>query len=181
MNDLTPYSLSDEAIESAQERLFKRFLALGIVSHPVPYPAHKTVEEGKLLRGKMAGTFTKNLLLKDKKDRYFLIAVHEDRVLNLKTLHLRIGAKGQLSFASTERMVELLEVVSGALTPLALINDTANRVTMVVDSSLLEADRVNFHPLIHTESVGLKPGELLAFIRSCEREPLLIDFDTAAS
>jgi Ala-tRNA(Pro) deacylase len=144
-------------------------------------PAHETVEEGKQLRGDMAGTFTKNLLLKDKKDRLFLFSIHEDRALDLKTLHTRIGANGRLGFASAERMVELLGVEPGALTPLGLINDAGGVVTPVIDASLVGADQVNFHPLINTESVGLHPSGLLAFIRSCGREPLLIDFDAAVA
>ena len=59
----------------------------------MPYPAHGTVEEGKALRGAMAGTFTKNLLLRDKKDRLFLVAVQEDRMIDLKTMHRRVAAK----------------------------------------------------------------------------------------
>lgn len=151
-----------------------------IAAPTVPYPVHRTVEEGKLLRGAMAGTFTKNLLLKDKKDRLFLFSIHEDRALDLKTLHTRIGANGRLGFAPGERMVELLGVMPGALTPLGLINDSAGTVTAVVDASLLDAEQVNFHPLINTESTGVHPSELLAFIRSCGREPMLIDFDATA-
>ncbi|WP_245295228.1 YbaK/EbsC family protein [Manganibacter manganicus] len=45
----------------------------------------------------MAGTFTKNLLLKDKKGRLFLFSIHEDRALDLKTLHQRVGASGRLA------------------------------------------------------------------------------------
>ncbi|MGK6312640.1 prolyl-tRNA synthetase associated domain-containing protein [Neorhizobium sp. DT-125] len=139
------------------------------------------MEEGKQLRGAMAGIFTKNLLLKDKKGRLFLFSIHEDRVLDLKTLYTRIGANGRLGFAPAERMVELLGVQPGALTPLGLINDRAGVVTAVVDASLLDADQVNFHPLINTESIGLQPAELLSFIRSCDREPLLVRFDVLPS
>lgn len=109
----------------------------------------------------------------------FLFSIHEDRALDLKSLHTRIGANGRLGFASGERMTELLGVMPGALTPLGLINDDANAVTAVIDASLLNAEQVNFHPLINTESTGLGPSELLAFIRSCGREPMLIDFDAA--
>jgi len=41
----------------------------------VPYPMHRAVDEGKRLRGAMAGTFTKNLLLRDRKRRLFLFSV----------------------------------------------------------------------------------------------------------
>src|SRR3546814_1771442 len=89
----------------ARDRLFQRFAQLGIDAPTVPYPAHRTVEEGKILRGPMAGTFTKNLLLRDKKDRLFLFSIHEDRALDLKTLHTRVGANGRLGFAPAEWML----------------------------------------------------------------------------
>jgi Ala-tRNA(Pro) deacylase len=166
-----------ETIEEARKRLFQRFSELHIVAVTVPYPAHRTVEEGKQLRGAMTGTFTKNLLLRDKKNKPFLFSIHEDRVLDLKTLHARIGASGRLGFASSAHMIELLGVSPGALTPLALINDRACAVTAVIDASLIRSAQVNFHPLINTESTGLRPNDLLAFIRSCDRQPLLVDFD----
>lgn len=169
---------ADETSAEARTRLFDRFAALGIAAPTVPYPAHETVEEGKRLRGAMAGTFTKNLLLRDKKGRLFLFSIHEDRVLDLKTLHQRIGANGRLGFAPAERMIELLGVQPGALTPFGLINDSEVSITAVVDASLLDARQVNFHPLLNTESTGLCPADLLAFIRSCNREPLLVDFDS---
>jgi Ala-tRNA(Pro) deacylase len=166
-----------ETIEEARKRLFQRFSELHIVAVTVPYPAHRTVEEGKQLRGAMTGTFTKNLLLRDKKNKPFLFSIHEDRVLDLKTLHARIGASGRLGFASSAHMIDLLGVSPGALTPLALINDRACAVTAVIDASLMHSAQVNFHPLINTESTGLRPNDLLAFIRSCDRQPLLVDFD----
>ena len=152
MDDMAPHSA--ERVDDARGRLFQRFAELGIAASVVPYPAHQTVEEGKRLRGAMEGTFTKNLLLKDKKDRLFLIAVHEDRVLDLKTLHTRIGASGRLGFASGKRMIEVLDVAPSALTPLALFNDDG-MVAAVIDAALLGAGQVNFHPLVHTESMGL--------------------------
>lgn len=165
--------------DDGRARLFGRLASLGVPAPTVPYPAHETVEEGKQLRGAMAGTFTKNLLLKDKKGRLFLLSIHEDRALDLRTLHTRLGANGRLGFASPDRMTELLGVQPGALTPLGLINDSACIITPVVDASLLDAGQLNFHPLINTESTGLTPAELLGFIRSCNREPVLIDFDAS--
>lgn len=34
----------------------------------------------------------------------------------------------------------------------------------------MDADQLNFHPLVNTESIGLKPAELLLFIASCGRD-----------
>lgn len=163
----------------ARCQLFGRFAELAIDAPTVPYPAHKTVEEGKALRGAMTGTFTKNLLLKDKKSRHFLLSIHEDRNVDLKTLHKRVGARGQLGFASSEKIEEYLGVKPGALTPLGLINDQDCAITAVIDATLLDAEQINFHPLVNTESTGLRPDQLLSFIRSCGREPMIVDFDQA--
>jgi Ala-tRNA(Pro) deacylase len=127
--------------DDARARLRQRFARLGI-SAPVPYPAHATVDEGKRLRGDMAGTFTKNLLLKDKKGRLFLLAIHEDRDLDLKTLHTLLGAQGRLGFASGDRMIEILGVAPGALTPLGVINDRDGLVTVAIDAALLDAKQL---------------------------------------
>ncbi|TSA15155.1 MAG: prolyl-tRNA synthetase associated domain-containing protein [Betaproteobacteria bacterium] len=158
-----------------QERLACRLGELGIATTTVPYPAHRTVEEGRSLRGRMSGTFTKNLLLKDKKKRLFLIVAEEDRVIDLKSFNTRIGAKGHLSFASAELMREVLGVDPGTATPFGLINDLNAQVTTVIDASLMSAAQVNFHPLVQTASTGIRPDDLLIFIRACGREPLIVE------
>ncbi len=158
-----------------REQLFRRFDELGIVASTVSYPSHRTVEEGKKLRGEMRGTFTKNLLLKDKKGRLFLIVAHEDRELDLKSLHSRIGASRSLRFASADQMHDVLRIVPGALTPLAVQNDKEGLVTVVVDAELMDTEQLNFHPLVNTESTGITADELIVFIRSCGREALITD------
>ena len=155
---------------TARDHLFRRFRDLGIPAETVPYPAHQTVEEGKALRGEMSGTFTKNLLLRDKKRRLFLVVAHEDRALDLKALHPRVGGNGQLGFATAEQVREVLGVEPGALTPFGIINDAEGLVTVVID-----AGQLNFPPLVNTESTGLRPAELVSFVESCGRTPLVVE------
>ena len=170
------HDAADAGSAAQVRRLLDRLEDLGIAYTVVAYPSHSTVEQGKALRGAMQGTFTKNLLLKDKKGRYFLLSVHEDRTLDLKALPAKIGARGHLSFASAGQVQALLGVLPGALTPMGLIHDHGRLVTPVIDQTLLERAQLNFHPLVNTQSVGMSPDGLLAFIRSCDREALLTDF-----
>jgi hypothetical protein len=53
-----------------------------------------TVAESQELRGEIAGAHAKNLFVKDKKGRFFLITALEDARLDLKKLHEAIGASG---------------------------------------------------------------------------------------
>lgn len=50
------------------------------------------------------------------------------------------------------------------MTPLGIINDRDGLVTVVLDGVLIDAEQLNFHPLVNTESTGLSPGELVSFI-----------------
>lgn len=165
---------------SGRQTLIERLEALSIETTTVPYPAHRTVEEGKALRGTMSGQFTKNLLLKDKKGTLFMVVADEDRPIDLRRLHVHIGAQGRLGFAAAELMRELLQVEPGALTPFSLLNDTEIRVRPVIDASLMRAAQLNFHPLVNTESTGIAPQALLDFIASCGHAPLIADFDAMA-
>ncbi len=145
-----------------------------------PYPAHRTVEEGKALRGEMPGAFTKNLLLRDKKRRLFLVIAGEDEPIDLKTLHTTIGAKGRLGFAPADLMQHVLGVEPGSLTPFALINDHAGDVAVALDAALLDADHVNFHPLVNTESTAITPSDLIRFFNATGHEPHLVHFTNMA-
>jgi Ala-tRNA(Pro) deacylase len=146
---------------------------MGVDAPIVPYPAHTTVEEGKRLRGELGGTFTKNLLLKDKKGNLFFVTAHEDTEIDLKTLHTRIDARGRLGFASPDVMAERLHVVPGTATPLALVHDTDATITLVVDKRLEGAEQLNFHPMIHTESIGLTWDDFTRFAAETRHPPVI--------
>jgi Ala-tRNA(Pro) deacylase len=60
------------------------------------------------------------------------------------------------------------------MTPLALMNDAEGLVTCVLDEALLGAAQVNFHPLVQTQSIGLRPEQLLAFLDACNHTPVLL-------
>lgn len=160
-----------------KQRLLSYFRGLGIDAPVVPYPAHTSIEEGKRLRGSMSGTFTKNLLLQDKKGNLFFVTAFEDTMINLKTFHTTVGGHGRVGLARPDTMARILHVEPGTVTPLALMNDTENQVTFVMDAALGSAVQLNFHPMVHTESIGLTPGQFATFIASCGKTPLVVALD----
>jgi Ala-tRNA(Pro) deacylase len=161
-----------------QQELIEFLESIGINVNPVPYPAHSTVEEGRSLRGNMPGTFTKNLLLKDKKGRLFLVVAEETRSIDLRTLHVKIGASGRLGFVSPDIVREILGVEPGALTPLALMHDRNHATTVVLDGKIMNDSQLNFHPLVNTESIGLAPIQLMQFITATRHQYIVVELDT---
>ena len=132
------------------------------------HPALKTVEESKILRGKLEGGHSKNLFLRDKKKNNFLITACEDQKIDLKDLEKKLGTS-RLSFGSPDRLYEFLGVKPGSVSPLALINDQQNEVSFYIDKNLLKEKILNFHPLINNLTISLKTKDFEKFLHSIKR------------
>jgi Ala-tRNA(Pro) deacylase len=158
---------------ATRDDLFARLDALGIVTTTVEHAPLFTVEQSKALRGDLPGGHCKNLFLKDKKGALWLVVTLEDAAVDLKTLPARIGA-ARISFANAALLEEVLGVTPGSVTPFGLINDTAQRVTVVLDQEMMARDLLNYHPLVNDATTAIAPADLLAFIRSCGHEPRIV-------
>jgi Ala-tRNA(Pro) deacylase len=158
----------------SREELMAALARLGIAVTTIDHPPVFTVEEAQALRGQVPGEHTKNLFLKDKKDRLFLVVAPEDAEIDLKQLHHRIGASSRLSFGKPDLLMETLGVAPGSVTAFAPLNDTAGRVTVVLDESLAAAETVNCHPLVNTATTTIAAKDLLAFLRSTGHEPVIV-------
>jgi len=167
--------------------LLAKLTTLGLQYREHRHDAVFTVEEAKDLRGSLPGAHCKCLFVRDKKGASFLVVCLEDRRLDMKALASLLGAK-RLSFASPERLHAQLGVEPGSVTPFAAINDQAARhdnqqpfkpVTIVLDSEMMQADLVNYHPLINTSTIALSPSELLRFLDATDHQPLITDLSAA--
>ena len=158
-----------------RDRLLAFLADNGIVHTTHDHPAVFRVEEGLELKAAMPGLHTKNLFLKDKKQRLWLISAAQDTVIDLKAAPALIGSD-RLSFGNEALMWETLGVQPGSVTALGLINDVDRRVTFVLDQRLWEADIVNFHPLINTATTGLDQGAFRQFLTAIGREAQVVRF-----
>lgn len=153
--------------------LFAKLAQLGIAAETHEHEAVFTVEQSRPVKQAIPGAHSKNLFLKDRKGRLFLVVARDETTIDLKRLHETIGASGRLSFGSAELLREVLGVEPGSVTPFAAINDEAGRVTVVLDEALLRDDRVNFHPLRNTMTTGIAAPDLTAFLRATGHEPIM--------
>jgi Ala-tRNA(Pro) deacylase len=158
-----------------RDRLLAWMAANGVAQTTHDHPAVFRVEEGLELKAAMPGTHTKNLFLKDKKGRLWLISARQDTVVDLKRADKWIGSS-RLSFGNETLLYETLGVRPGSVTALGLINDPDQRVTFVLDKALWEADIVNFHPLTNTATTALGQTEFRRFLFLIGREPMVVDF-----
>jgi Ala-tRNA(Pro) deacylase len=162
-----------------RDRLLAWMAEHGIEHVTHDHPAVFRVEEGLELKAALPGAHTKNLFLKDKKGRLWLISARQDTVIDLKRAPAAIGSD-RLSFGNETLMWETLGVRPGSVTALGLINDLDRRVTFVLDRRLWDADTVNFHPLTNTATTAMDQAAFRRVLALLEREPLVVDFETLA-
>ena len=170
-----PGTLADGGTPAGPEALFAKLRALGIETETLEHEPVFTVEEAKRLRGELPGGHTKNLFLRNKKGRMWLVVCLEDREIDLKALAEQLES-GRLSFGSADRLMKYLGVVPGAVTPFAALNDTQGQVQVMLDRGMLESHgRLNFHPLDNAMTTGIAPGDLVAFLRAVDHAPGYLD------
>ena len=165
---------ADESRPLSSADLLARLESLGIAHRTVRHRPVFTVAESRRLREDFPGGHSKNLFLRNKKGRMWLVTCLEDRDIDLKVLAERLGA-GRFSFASAERLMRYLGVVPGAVTPFAVANDRDAAVRMVLDAGLLAHDPLNFHPLDNAMTTAIARDDLLRFLEHANHPPEIVD------
>jgi Ala-tRNA(Pro) deacylase len=154
------------------------FAALDIDVPCHEHPPLRTVEDAHVHWDALAGAQVKNLFFKDAGGQLWLVVVPGDPRMDTKAMAGLIGSK-RLSFGSADLLRAVLAVEPGAVTPLALINDTERRVRAVLHAGLAHETFVLVHPLINTATVQIPPAELLRFLTAHHAAPALIDLAPA--
>ena len=164
--------MTTNEMPATPDDLFACLDRLGIAHSTISHPPLFTVEESVALRGSIAGGHNKNLFLKERNGRLFLLVLLEDATVDLKALPKLLEC-GRLSFGSAELMRETLGVEPGSVTPFALINDPARRITPVLDEAMLAHDLLNYHPLVNTMTTTIRRDDLLKFVAAMGHSPLI--------
>lgn len=120
----------------------------------------KAVEDQFMVPGETSLRL-KNLYLRNRKKRNFLVSLEQDREIDLKALGAELGLGG-LSFGSAERLLETLGIRPGAVSPLAMINGARQGVTFYMDAAAQEVDVIYMHPLVNDRTLALRRADFLA-------------------
>ncbi len=171
MNDVAVFWQSDELCQ---------YLASQAIEYErLDHPAVYTAEEAERLVPKARGAHAKNLLVEDRKDgRLFMLTVPFGVRVDLAGVATRLATK-KLRFASADIMQATLGVTPGAVSMLALVNDRADRVTLVLDESLWRAEAVQCHPLVNTATLVLDHASLERFLSGISHFPRVLEVPVA--
>lgn len=137
---------------------------LKIKYEEIEHDAVYTVEDIKLSKidEKIDGIGCKNLFLKDSRGKYFLAILPDDKQMRINEIAKKANAT-HMSFAKEEELMNILKLTRGCVSPLGIINDKENLVTLVIDSEL-KNKKLLFHPNRNTATVSIQFNDLIYFI-----------------
>ena len=142
------------------------------------HPPLRTVEDAHRYWDALSGAQVKNLFLKDAGGQLWLVVVPGDPRMDTKAMAALIGSK-RISFGGAGLLRDVLGVEPGAVTPLAVMNDTTLRVRTVLHAGLMQEELLLVHPLVNTATIQIAPAALLHFMTSRHVAPALVDLTPA--
>ena len=143
--------------EAAYDLLLKCDISFERADHAPAMTIELCHEVEKVLGAKIC----KNLFLCNRqKTDFYLLLIDGDKVFKTKYLSAQLGCS-RLSFAEGEKMQELLCVQPGSASVLALLNDKAQQVRLVIDRPVLKEARFACHPCKNTSTVSFATQELM--------------------
>lgn len=152
------------------QKVYDRLNSLSIPFEIIEHEAALTVDEMEKVLPEMDAQVCKNLFLRDQKGKqHYLVVMPKEKPFNLKEFEASQGL-GKMSFASEKRLLKYLDVPSGSVSPLGLINDETAHVIVYMDASLKQYDAVGVHPNVNTATVTFSSKDLEKFLNSLDND-----------
>ena len=134
----------------------------GFIYQRIEHPPVFTCEQADQYRPDLPGVSTKNLFLRDKRRRFYLVMTACEKKLDLKKLGQALHAP-KLHFGSAESLAELLRLTPGSVTVLGLVNDENHQVELWIDDAIWGYEYFLCHPLVNTATLVLSKADLIRF------------------
>lgn len=158
-----------------QPQVYQTLINMGISYDYYEHPEAPTIEvASKFYRGE-GTTLCKNLFFRNHKgNKHYLVIMDSHYEMNIHDMEHRLK-QGKLSFASEQRMSKWLGLKPGSVSLFGLVNDTLHEVHLFVDRSLLNAEKVSFHPNDNRASLVITKEDMLKFINNIGNKWEVVD------
>ena len=128
------------------------------------HPPGPTVEEALKYWKDIDSAHCKNIFFRNHKGKRHYLVISDYRYnLNIRDLEQRLK-QGKLTFASPKRLMKYLGTEPGSVSLFGLINDEEDHVHLFIDESLLQAERISFHPNLNTASLVISQEDFQKFL-----------------
>ncbi|PWU28588.1 hypothetical protein DK254_22480 [Pseudomonas sp. RW407] len=157
-----------------EDELYALLDKLEIAFERVEHPAFGTIAEFHAAGIEFPGQNVKCLFLRNRKgSRHYLLILDELKSADLAALASQLG-ETRLSFASEERLMAMLGLTPGSVTPFALADDREQRITVLLDDGIRQDDLVGFHPLVNSQTLCIRYADLLRYLAHTGHTPVRV-------
>lgn len=153
---------ADESGREARElRVYDLLDKLNIEYERVDHERAMTMEVCEAIDAVLGCTICKNLFLTNRQQTdFYLLLICGDKPFRTSEVSKKLGIS-RLSFATPEHMKQMLDILPGSVSVLGLMNDSKNKIKLVIDSELLTSEYFGCHPCENTSSLKLKTADVL--------------------
>ncbi len=147
-------------------------ISFSVVTHEAAETLEKCAEIEKTIGGKIC----KNLFLQTTTgNTYYLLMMASEKKFVTKNVSKTLGSS-RLSFASGEKMGEMLGTSPGSLSITSLVFDKEKKVSLAIDKDVLKEEFVCCHPCDCTATLKIKTSDITdILIPSLGISPIIID------
>lgn len=85
-----------------------------------------------------------------------------------------VAGTSRLFFASNEELYEILRLSPGSVSPLGIIYDVENQVTLLIDTTL-QGKRLLFHPNINTKTLAIQYDDFVRFVKYTKHQYTILE------
>ncbi len=138
------------------------------------HPPVFTCEQADVYRPPMPAVHTKNLFLRDKHSRFYLLMTACAKRVDMKALGQSLGAS-KLHFSAEQELFEMLGLAPGAVSVLGVVNDASQRVRLLIDQEVWDEEHFLCHPLVNTATLLVKRADLWRFFDLTGHTPQAVE------
>lgn len=150
--------------------------SLSISYDRVDHQAMMTIAQCEEVDKSLGISICKNLFLcNQQKTKFYLLMMPGMKKFVTKEV-CKLIPSPRLSFANETYMEELLNITPGSVSVMGLMNDKENRVKLLIDREVAEAEYLGCHPCINTSSLKMKTKDVLErFLPAVGHEYQILD------
>lgn len=165
-------------MDEQTERVLHTLDALNIAYDYIEHDAAAHMDECRAIEEKLGAMVPRNLFLTTRRQGgFYLYVLRPDAPFKSGDVSRQAGTS-RLCFADEDALYDHLRVRPGAVTPLGLIFDADDSVTLLMDRALCDEARLIFHPCVNTASVAMSTRDFLeVFLPAVHKTPVFIEVD----
>lgn len=150
--------------------------SLHIPYQRIDHEAMPTIEACHDVDKRLGIHVCKNLFLcNTQKTNFYLLMMPGEKKFQTKVVSKQLGV-ARLSFAPEEYMLELIDITPGSVSVMGLMNDSENKIQLLMDRDLLKEEYLGCHPCINTSSLKLSTKDILEkFLPAVHHEAVFVD------